>query len=308
MLPPHELKNKTFSKSMRGYNPVEVDEYVEFLIEKYTEIYRENDELERKLKAATTRLDEIKGSEDAIRSSLIDAKRLANKIKADAEVRAESIIRAAKTSCNTILSDFNEKIAYGRDTYAALQQDVVALKNELFERYSAHIRFVDSLTEGIDEENIPEISELRRQAMDELKAEIAAEYSTASEESTEEADQASYDYETADSDDGELVAVEMQEIGAYYDEPTDDPEEAVETEMIPAPRNNSIKGNIQELNAMYKQSNEDVINTPDSDLGDDEGYLDFVKSVTGTKSDSKQRDKDADFEAIFDDGRNKKRK
>ena len=47
MLPPHELKNKTFGKAMRGYNPVEVDEYIEFLIEKYTELYRENDELER---------------------------------------------------------------------------------------------------------------------------------------------------------------------------------------------------------------------------------------------------------------------
>ena len=114
MLPPHELKNKTFTKSMRGYNPVEVDEYIEFLIQKYTELYRENDELERKLRAAVTHLDELKGDEDSIRSTLIDAKRAANKIKADAEDRAEAIVRSAKSSCNAILSDFNRKIELGR--------------------------------------------------------------------------------------------------------------------------------------------------------------------------------------------------
>lgn len=84
MLPPHELKNKTFTKSMRGYNPVEVDEYIEFVIEKYTEIYRENDELERKLKTAVAQLDEIKGDEDSIRSALIDAKRAAANIRSEA--------------------------------------------------------------------------------------------------------------------------------------------------------------------------------------------------------------------------------
>ena len=47
MLAPHELKSKSFSKSLKGYNPSEVDDYIEFLIDKYTELYRENSELER---------------------------------------------------------------------------------------------------------------------------------------------------------------------------------------------------------------------------------------------------------------------
>ena len=33
MIAPHELKNKTFSRVVRGYNPLEVDEYFDFLIE-----------------------------------------------------------------------------------------------------------------------------------------------------------------------------------------------------------------------------------------------------------------------------------
>ena len=42
MLAPHELKSKAFSKTLKGYSPAEVDDYIEFLIDKYTELYREN--------------------------------------------------------------------------------------------------------------------------------------------------------------------------------------------------------------------------------------------------------------------------
>ena len=73
MLAPHELKNKTFGKAVRGYNPNEVDDYIDFLIEKYTELYRENDELERKLKIVVTNLDEIRDEEESIRATRLSS-------------------------------------------------------------------------------------------------------------------------------------------------------------------------------------------------------------------------------------------
>ena len=176
MLPPHELKNKSFSRAMRGYNSVEVDEYIDFIIEKYTELYRENDELEHKLKATVARLEEIKNDEDSIRGALIDAKRAAAKIKAEAEERAEAIIRSAKSSCNTILQDFNRKIEEGRDTLIEIKRDTQELKSELFERYSEHIRFLDKLTDGIEMDDIPDTAALRRSAVNSLKASIAEAY------------------------------------------------------------------------------------------------------------------------------------
>ena len=38
MIAPHELKNKTFARVVRGYNPVEVDQYFDFLIENEKEL------------------------------------------------------------------------------------------------------------------------------------------------------------------------------------------------------------------------------------------------------------------------------
>lgn len=332
MLPPHELKNKTFSRAMRGYNPVEVDEYVEFVIGKYTELYRENDELQRKLKSAVTKLDEIKGEEDSIRGALIDAKRAASKIKSDAEDRAEAIIRSAKASCNTILADFNEKIEAGRDTLTTLQADALALKQELFERYSEHIKYIDSLTEGIDESAIPDTDSLRREAVASLKQSIADAYADGRAAADRADDETDLENDAPESEVDEAPDVPMTDdepesadetitftpaleldpepeetndnsLTVTFDKLSDKSDDidpsllTIEREPLNRPtKKNSLTGSIKELNKRYKD--EDVINTPDSDLDDDANYLDFVKSVTGKdKTDDK---KQADFDLLFD--------
>ena len=52
MLLPQEIRNHEFARSIRGYNTVEVDEYILFLSENIDSLNRENDELDRKLTAA----------------------------------------------------------------------------------------------------------------------------------------------------------------------------------------------------------------------------------------------------------------
>lgn len=51
MFPPHEIKAKEFTHVLRGYSAPEVDEYTEFVLQKYTELYRENDALENRIKS-----------------------------------------------------------------------------------------------------------------------------------------------------------------------------------------------------------------------------------------------------------------
>lgn len=356
MLPPHELKNKTFTRAMRGYNTVEVDEYIEFLIGKYTELYRENDELERKLKSTVTKLDEIKGEEDSIRSALIDAKRAASKIKSDAEERAEAIIRSAKSSCNAILSDFNDKIESGRATLLALKSDTVALKEELFERYSEHIKYIDTLTDGVDLSDLPDTDSIRREAVSSLKQSIAEAYAPAPEtEEEESAETAEEEITLQPEPEPEIMSEEEVELelepeaedgldetitftpthiedtprfadDAVSDETSltttfdkfddvaeEDAEvaEEIDTSSLNVEREplskssgkGKISDSIKELNKRYKEE-DDVINTPDSDLDDDANYLDFVKSVTG--KDKKNDKKQADFDLLFNDTKKKK--
>jgi len=153
MLPPYELKNKEFSKVMRGYNPVEVDEHFAFIIEKYTELYRENDELERKLKTAYSRLDEIKNEEESIRSAMVNAQRASSKIMTEANDRADIIINTARKSCDRILADFRKKIQEERAILNSLNSAISEFKDKLFKAYNSHISFIEEI-QLLDESEI----------------------------------------------------------------------------------------------------------------------------------------------------------
>ena len=332
MLPPHELKNKTFSRAMRGYNPAEVDEYIDFLIEKYTELYRENDELERKLKLTATHLDELRSDEDSIRGALVDAQKAASRIKADAEVRAESIIRSAKSSCNAILSDFNTKIASGRETLEAIRSDTLALRQELYERYCEHIHNINQLTEHLDAEDLPDPNELRKEAVEAIKQSIVDTYTA--EKERKEADPVEnlmptvreeepapveeYDEEaplllpeTEEEMPEEIITEDVNTLFGQLDEAVPKPGDLLTVERMPLmskPKKNGIKDSITEINRAYREnSQDDIVHTPDSDPADEQNYQDFLREVTGKEDED---DKSADFDLVFQDiaKKNKKKK
>ena len=145
MLPPYELKNKEFSKNMRGYNTAEVDEHLAFIIEKYTELYRENDELERKLKTAYAKLDEIKDEEESIRNAMINAQRASAKLMTEANDRADIIINTARKTCDRILADFKSKIQEEKAVLLALNTAIEEFKEKLFKLYGTHIAYVEDI-------------------------------------------------------------------------------------------------------------------------------------------------------------------
>lgn len=152
MIPPHELKNKEFTRVMRGYSIPEVDEYISFVMEKYTDLYRENDALERKLQSAMDALDSMRAEEESIRTALINAQKAGKQIVADASDRASKIMRSTKSDCMRVLAEFRDKAAAERKTLLELKSSIAALKEEMFEKYRMHIEFLEQLTPGIDAE------------------------------------------------------------------------------------------------------------------------------------------------------------
>lgn len=175
MLPPNELKKKGFTKAVRGYSMVEVDEHIDFIIEKYTELYRENDELERKLRITLAKLEALKKDEESIRSALINAQRASSTIINEANERAEVVMRAAKTNCDKILSDFRADIRSERDRFMKLRSIVADFKKELFTLYNNHIEYIDTInpdTANVDDLNISEEVFVRR-AISQIKTDIA---------------------------------------------------------------------------------------------------------------------------------------
>lgn len=170
MLAPHELKNKTFGKAVRGYNPNEVDDYIDFLIEKYTELYRENDELERKLKIVVTNLDEIRDEEESIRATLVKAQQLGEKIVREANEKADAITDSIKTRCKAIITDFRKQYSAERKEVWQLRNTVLDFKKNVYELYRDHIEELQSISVNeLEQLVIPEDTEVVGRILSDVK-------------------------------------------------------------------------------------------------------------------------------------------
>ena len=185
MLPPNELKNKTFSRAIRGYTTTEVDEHIDFLVAQYAELYRENDELERKLRVALAELEKFRGDEASIRSALVNAKRAGAKITRDANQRSEIVLRSAKANCDRILSEFHEKIRKERDTLTKLQEASRSFKAMLVRQYGEQIARIEALSDTPEGEDIPDDEYIRS-----IVASIKTDVTRISEEMEAEAKEA----------------------------------------------------------------------------------------------------------------------
>ncbi len=150
MIAPHELKNKEFSKSLRGYSTVEVDEHIAFLIEKYTELYRLNDELEKKLRLTEAQLDAIKADEESIRATLVNAQKASTRIINEANERADVIMRSAKNGCDRILAELKASVKAENQRLRDVQREIAAFKAALFEGYQTHIEQIERIAPDVE--------------------------------------------------------------------------------------------------------------------------------------------------------------
>jgi len=110
MISPHELKNKAFTRAVRGYNTQEVDEHFDFILSEYTELYKANDELSRRISKLEGELESYSKDSEAIRTALLSAQKVSAKIIDDANAKAEVIVKSVKESCDAKLEEIKADI------------------------------------------------------------------------------------------------------------------------------------------------------------------------------------------------------
>ena len=140
-----EIK-RSFQKVFRGYDPSEVDSYINALTENYNALYRDYAELEHKLFEANDKLSDITGEEEKVKKTLDTARAAADKIVADAYERSDAILASIKRSCAKILRSFRDKTEAHKLALSSMQESILVFKNELFERYRLHIELIEQLS------------------------------------------------------------------------------------------------------------------------------------------------------------------
>lgn len=96
MLTPQEAESHVFPKaSFGGYNMLQVDNFLDSLIEDYRTLYQENISLKNKMKVLVDKVEEYRATEDAMRMTLHSAQKMADAMVKEGEAKKQAAIDQA---------------------------------------------------------------------------------------------------------------------------------------------------------------------------------------------------------------------
>ncbi|CAG7621050.1 DivIVA domain-containing protein [Paenibacillus allorhizosphaerae] len=104
-LTPLDIHNKEFSRSFRGYDEDDVNEFLDQVIKDYESLIRENKELQNQLAAIQERLDHFSNIEETLSKTIIVAQEAADEVKTNAKKEAQLILKEAEKNADRIINE-----------------------------------------------------------------------------------------------------------------------------------------------------------------------------------------------------------
>jgi cell division initiation protein len=140
---PISIKKQEFNKSFRGYDPEEVQAFLEKLADNFDELQKENDSFKEQLENANVHLAEFRRIEKNLQDTLLKAqessskaidsvKKQTNLMVKEAEIKASQILEKARENANEI-RDAVIKLREERDLLISKLKAMIDSQAHLFE-------------------------------------------------------------------------------------------------------------------------------------------------------------------------------
>ena len=109
MLTPLDIENKRFTKTLKGYNVEEVDDFLDQLTLEYEKLYKENAEYRDQVDKYQKDIEHYRNVEHTLQNTLVMAQSTAEDIKSMAQKQADQIIRDAQNDARKAVDEFNKE-------------------------------------------------------------------------------------------------------------------------------------------------------------------------------------------------------
>lgn len=139
-LTPLDVRKKRgdFGRGVRGYNPQEVDGFLELVAERLEELVKENITLRERAERLAEQVSAQTGREQAVQQALVTAQQLREEIQMNAQKEAELVVQEAR--------------ARGREVLAAAERQAVERTEGLHEIERRRLRFLASYRQFLEKE------------------------------------------------------------------------------------------------------------------------------------------------------------
>ena len=130
MISAKEVRNVKLTRTSDGFSVDEVNAVLDKVAETIDAMTNENQELYHKLEVLAAKIEEYRNEEDSIKTALITAQKMADKITKEAQEEADSLVSGSREEADSTVAEAKEKaeslVSQARDYAADLVQSKTA--------------------------------------------------------------------------------------------------------------------------------------------------------------------------------------
>jgi cell division initiation protein len=144
-----------FIRRLRGYDPQQVDAFLEKNTQEMDDLRRENADQLRQLETLTEELKDFRSRQQNLEATLLQARQLSQETKANAEREGQLIVAEAELQAEKILGQAHNRLAQIHEDIAELKRQRVQFEVRLHSLVEAHLKLLD-----VERQRDRELSEL----------------------------------------------------------------------------------------------------------------------------------------------------
>ncbi len=144
---PLDIQQQQFRVRFRGFDMVEVDNFLELLANEFEELIKENNQLREEDRRKLARINELEAEEKELRDLLLSAKKITEEMKNNARREGELIIEEAKAQARKIIDNAQAQALKIETEINNLKKLRAQLEASLKATIDMHLRLLESYKE-----------------------------------------------------------------------------------------------------------------------------------------------------------------
>ncbi len=157
-LTPMDINNKEFKRGIRGYNPDEVDEFLDEVVENYEELYKENSRLKESITRLKDKVEHYERLEATIQNTLLLAQNAAEQAKETSQKEADLIVNNANESAQKILDKAHNDVIGINDEYERVKEEFIKFRAKFRGFMNTQLQTFDELEKDLTKNyNVSEV-------------------------------------------------------------------------------------------------------------------------------------------------------
>lgn len=149
---PLEIKRQQFKKVMRGYDPVEVDTFLDMISNELEEVLTRNKELKDKILELETQLKDYKNMERTLQQTLLQAQETSGKEIENSRREAHLIVQEAELKASQIVDKARMDFSRTKEEIANLKARKESILSRLKVLLTSEVDLIRALE--IDEDDL----------------------------------------------------------------------------------------------------------------------------------------------------------